>query len=70
MKIKHIFPVLFLSLCILPTLAFGKSYYVDCSASQNGDGSYDSPWTKSPREITIISAPAMMYISKWEPPAP
>jgi hypothetical protein len=29
---------------VVPSLAAGTSYYVDCSAATNGDGSLSSPW--------------------------
>jgi parallel beta-helix repeat protein len=43
MSIRKFF--LLLLFCVLPSLAFaGKSYYVDCNANFNGDGSFAKPW--------------------------
>jgi hypothetical protein len=43
MKFNKFLIVLLISILHLPAYA-GTAYYVDCSASQNGDGSYSKPW--------------------------
>ena len=47
MKIKNFLTAVFMSFCILPTVAFaGSAFYVDCSDARNGDGSFSNPWNK------------------------
>jgi hypothetical protein len=53
MKIKTIKRIILSAFLFFSFLAFSKSalaanYYVDCSASTNGNGAYESPWNNLP----------------------